>query len=350
MFSAGSGFQQFLYLFGFVRLQQPTMILLDEPNVHLHGILQKALLRELGGLVQEGKQVLFATHSRDLINGITPENVISLEDDGGASRLSVEYDVYDTLDRLGSVNPTQLPLIQAYQRILVVEDEADSELLSAFCSKCLGQSLWQQVERRLAVCFAKGNPWKQPMERLRQQLQQVISLGGRVLEAFVIADWDYYPDRQHLAGTLALDHVQWHVWERAEIENYLLCPDAIVRLLRGQHRQPVLEEPLFRQEYDRLLQSSYDSANDHLVAAFGDYRRLLEENWDNVTMSRKAREYLKLHWEPNRLALVDAKDIVLPGSNDGCRSMASVSSRTGRWLRLCRQMTCRRRFTSWPGS
>ena len=273
---------------------------------------RKAILRELHRLVEEGKQVLFATHSRDLINGVNPENVISLEDDG-ARRLSVVYDVYDTLDRLGSVDPTQLPIIQAYQRMLIVEDQADSELLSVFCSKCLGQTAWQEVERRLAVCYAKGNPWKQPIGRLRQQLQEMISLGGRTLQAFVIADWDYYPDRPHLERHIATEHVHWHIWERAEIENYLLCPDAIIRLLRGQGRQPVLEEPGFRDEYARLLATSYDSANDHLVEAYGDYRRLSEEKWDNVTISRKAREYLKAHWETDEVALADAKDIVLPG-------------------------------------
>lgn len=312
VFSAGSGFQQFLYLFGFVRLRQPTAILLDEPDVHLHGTLQRALLRELDRLVEEGKQVLFATHSRDLINSVTPENVISLEDDG-VRRLSVAYDVYDTLDRLGSIDPTQLPVIQAYQRMLIVEDHADRELLAVFCSKCLGPSVWQEVERRLAVCYARGNPWKQPITRLREQLQEMISLGGRVLQAFVISDWDYYPDRSHLEKHIAAEHVRWHVWERAEIENYLLCPDAIIRLLRGKSHHPVLEEPPFRQEYDRLIEKSYDSANDHLVEAYGDYRRLSGENWDNVTISRKAREYLKTHWETEKVALADAKEIVLPG-------------------------------------
>ena len=197
--------------------------------------------------------------------------------------------------------------------MLIVENQADHELLSVFCSKCLGQTRWQEVERRLAVCYAKGNPWKQPIGRLREQLQGMISLEGRVLQAFVIADWDYYPDRSHLETHIATDHVHWHVWERAEIENYLLCPDAIIRLLRGQSRQPVLEESAFRREYHQLLDSSYDSANDHLVEAYGDYRRLSEEKWDNVTISRKAREYLKTHWETDKVALADAKDVVLPG-------------------------------------
>jgi hypothetical protein len=264
--------------------------------------------------VSESKQVLFATHSRDLINSVNPENIISLEG-GTAKRLTVGFDVFDTLDRLGSVDPTQLPIIQAYQRMLIVEDHADRELLFVFCSKCLGPSVWQEVERRLAVCFSKGNPWKQPIGRLREQLQQMISLGGRPLKAFVVADWDYYPDRKQLEKHISTDHVLWHIWDRAEIENYLLCPGAVIRLLRGQNLHPVLEEPVFLDVYRELLKNSYDSANDHLVQAFGEYRRLIEEKWDNVTISRKAREYLKAHWETDRdkIALADAKEIVLPG-------------------------------------
>ena len=46
VFSAGSGFQQFVYLFGFIALRRPNVILLDEPDVHLHGSLQRVLLDE----------------------------------------------------------------------------------------------------------------------------------------------------------------------------------------------------------------------------------------------------------------------------------------------------------------
>lgn len=312
VFSAGSGFQQFLYLFGFVRLRQPTAILLDEPDVHLHGILQNALLQELHRLVAEGKQVLFATHSRDLINRVSPEDIVTLEA-AGAKRLAVEYDVYDTLDRLGSIDPTQLPVIQAYQRVLIVEDHADRDLLSAFCSKCLGARVWQEVEHRLAMCYAKGNPCTQPIARLREQLQQMLSLRGRTLHAFTIADRDYYPDLEQLRQAVACEHVDWHIWERAEIENYLLSPDAIIRLIRGTSAQMVLEEPVFVREYERLLEGCRDSANDHLVKAFDEYRRRLDQRWDPVTISRKAREYLKENWDSDKVALADAKDIVLPG-------------------------------------
>ncbi len=310
--SAGSGFQQFVYLFGFIHLREPHVILLDEPDTHLHGTLQRALLLELRQLVERGKQVLLATHSRDLIREVSPEHVLSLEE-GGTRRLQVAFDVYDTLARLGSLDPTQLPVVQAYRRVLIVEDETDRDLLFVFCGKCLGSAFWQDVARRLSICFAKGNPYKQPIERLREQLQQVIALHGRILEAFVVADRDYYPNLEQLRGQLPRDHVQWHVWSRAEIENYLLCPGAIERLIRGTARQRALDEAAFRAEYDRLLEASQDSANDHLVEAFSEYRRRVGERWDAATMSRMAREFLRTHWQQEKEALVDAKGVVLPG-------------------------------------
>jgi len=312
VFAAGSGFQQFLYLFGFILLRHPTVILLDEPDVHLHSTLQNALLQELHELVEKDKQVLFATHSRDLINGVSPENIVSLEEQG-AKKLAVGFDVYDVLDRLGSVDPTQLPVIQAFQRVLILEDHVDWVLLSVFCSKSLGPSVWQQVERRIAVCYSKGNPYKQQIARLREQLQQMISLQGRTLEAFVVSDRDYYPDLEWLCGDLPTDHLRWHIWQRAEIENYLLCPTAIVRLLRRATDQLDLEEPLFREKYDALLEASRDSANDHLVEAINEHRRRSRAKWDAATMSRKAREYLQDHWEKEKVALADAKGVVLPG-------------------------------------
>ncbi|MBM4086086.1 MAG: ATP-binding protein [Planctomycetes bacterium] len=312
LFSAGSGFQQFVYLFGFISLRQPTVILLDEPDVHLHGSLQRALLTELHRLVATGKQVLLATHSRELITQMRPENILALEEEG-ARRLAVAYDIYDTLDRLGSVEATQLSVIQAYRRVLVVEDRADWDMLSIFCCTILGPSVWQQVERRLALCYAKGNPWKQDMARLRQQLQQMITVTGRPLEMFVVADRDYHPDLAHLHRSLPSEHIQWHVWERAEIENYLLCVEAMQRLCEDPKGRLTFDGQALRQEFGRLLDSSRDSANDRLAKAFQEHAPRGGERWDGAAVSRKAREYLREHWESGKLALADAKEIVLPG-------------------------------------
>jgi hypothetical protein len=320
LFSAGSGLQQFVYLFGFIFLRKPTTILLDEPDVHLHGLLQRALLTELKRLVEQGRQVLFATHSRELLTRVCPSNLLYLGDDG-PKRLSVAFDVYDTLDRLGSVDPTQLPLAQAYRRVLVVENQADRDLLSTFCSLVLGPSQWQEVERRLCFCYTFGNPWKQgDMRRLQKQLSQVVAVAGQPIRLFVVADRDYHPDRAYLLNNLSSEFIEWHVWERTEIENYLLCWEGLRRLVFHPLASGPLfaaaeeeEEGAFRAELERLLESSRESANDQLVKAFQGYGRALDKPWDAATLSKKAREYLREHWEQDKLGLADAKETVLPG-------------------------------------
>jgi len=312
VFMAGSGFQQFIYLFGFIQLRQPTVVLFDEPDAHLHGSLQHALLSELQRLVAEGRQILFATHSREMITRVDPANILSIEE-GGANRLALAFDVYDTLESLGSVDPTQLATIQAYRRVLVVENQSDWELLAVFCEKCLPPGVWPEVQRRLAVCYARGNPRTQDMDRLRHQLQQMIAVQGAALELFVVADRDYHPDLAVLQASLPSTNIHWHVWERTEIENYLLHPDGLVRVIGKPESQMKLDEPALRAELNRLIDQSRDAANDRLVKAFLELGQTRGEHWDPVTLSRKAREYLQVHWDAERVALADAKDIVLPG-------------------------------------
>lgn len=313
IFSAGSGFQQFLYLFGFILLRRPTLVMLDEPDVHLHGSLQAVLLDELRRLTDEGKQVLFATHSRELITRVSPENILSLESDG-ARRLHVAFDVYDALDRLGSIDPTQLATIQAYRRIVIIEDESDRSLLASFCAKSLGADKWQQVERRLGFCYSKGNPWKQlDLDRLRGMLQQMITVGGQALQLFVIADRDYHPSVDELESQLSGTNLAVHVWRRAEIENYLLNVSAIGRLLREREDQLVLDEQALQFEFDRLVNESRAHADDGLVQALDEVRKRQKERWDAAAMNRMAREYLDSHWDQERIELADAKDVVLPG-------------------------------------
>ncbi len=313
IFAAGSGFQQFLYLFGFILLRKPTLVMLDEPDVHLHGSLQAVLLDELRRLVNDGRQVLFATHSRELITRVSPENILSLDDDG-ARRLHVAFDVYDALDRLGSIDPTQLATIQAYRRIVVLEDESDRSLLAAFCSKSLGADKWQQIERRMGFCYSKGNPWKQlDLNRLRGMLQQMITVGGQALQLFVIADRDYHPDVEQLESELLGPNLAVHIWRRTEIENYLLNASAMRRLLRQRGEEMVLDEQSLQAEFDRLVDASRPNADDGLVQAYDELRKRHKERWDAATMNRMAREYLDANWQQDRMALADAKDIVLPG-------------------------------------
>lgn len=312
---SGSGFQQFVYLFGFILLRNPNVILLDEPDVHLHGTLQGALLEEIKRLVQEqNKQVVFATHSKDLITRLEPDNIISLND-GEAKRLKVNFDIYDTLELLGSIDNIQIAQIQNFKRLLVVEDVSDWRFLQIFGKKILDEATWQKVEKRLAIFPANGNPYKQDMPRLKKQLTSMFSLTGQPLKLYVLSDWDYYPDPKSLLDEKnKLDpDIQFYIWQRSEIENYLLVPDSISRLVESKTPGKNLFQAGLEAEFYKLVEDSRDKVEEQFISGIEYYRKIKNNGWDGVTINRKMKEIMNNRWANEKIILTDAKECVLPG-------------------------------------
>ena len=77
--SAGSGFQQVLMLLTFLYTRPDSVLLLDEPDAHLHVILQDAIYGELRSVAaQQNSQLIISTHSEVLINSVAPRELCVL--------------------------------------------------------------------------------------------------------------------------------------------------------------------------------------------------------------------------------------------------------------------------------
>ncbi|MBF0133588.1 MAG: AAA family ATPase [Magnetococcales bacterium] len=77
--AGGSGFHQTLTLLAFLYGYQPTTILLDEPDAHLHASLQREVLDYFKSKSYEtGMQFLIATHAEEFIRGVDVNQIISL--------------------------------------------------------------------------------------------------------------------------------------------------------------------------------------------------------------------------------------------------------------------------------
>lgn len=309
IFSAGSGFQQFIYLFGFILLEQPNVILLDEPDVHLHGQLQKSLFDELNYLAKTEKQILFATHSRDLISAVLPDNIIHLNE-GRAERLLLDYQVYNALEQLGSMENTQLVTLQQFRRVLIIENQDDWDYIQHFGKLVLGEAKMQEVVKRLAVCYAYGNPCKQDITKFRKSLQTMFTKTGSPVKVMVIADRDYFPSIEELLEFLKSEHIQWHVWAQNEIENYLLSSGSFLKLIKPKgSNQLTLDEELIENKIQEVVQGQKDEIEGRLLKGFEEYSRIFKKGWDSSTSLQKAKEFLKQNWaEP--FHLVDAKKTI----------------------------------------
>ena len=74
--SAGSGFQQVLMLLAFLNARPRAVLLLDEPDAHLHVILQDAIYHELRSVsARQQSQLIVATHSEVVINSVEPREL-----------------------------------------------------------------------------------------------------------------------------------------------------------------------------------------------------------------------------------------------------------------------------------
>lgn len=317
LFMAGSGFQQFVYLFGFIRLRNPNLILLDEPDVHLHGTMQASLINELRNLQsEENKQIIFATHSRDIISRLDPDQIITLNE-SHASRLKVNFDIYDLLESLGSFDNIQIAQLQEFKKLLVVEDQDDWKFIQVFGKKVLGEANWQKVEKRLSVFPAKGNPCRQDILKLKEQITGMFRLNfsGNPLKLYVLADWDYHPFRDGLSETLNHKdpNIIFHIWSKAEIENYLLIPDALKRLVLLRNEGENLFTEVFITFYEQLLDDSKPVVLEKIAKAVEDYSYMERKGWDITQKNREAQRLLNEKWENNKSSLTDAKQYVLPG-------------------------------------
>ncbi|MBN1592903.1 MAG: AAA family ATPase [Candidatus Coatesbacteria bacterium] len=104
--SAGSGFHQVLMLLSFFHARPASVLLLDEPDAHLHVILQRQVFDTLRSTAREKQcQLLVSTHSEVILQDAAPEQILSFY--GSPHRLQVASEkdqVREALKRLSSLD------------------------------------------------------------------------------------------------------------------------------------------------------------------------------------------------------------------------------------------------------
>ena len=146
--SAGSGFLQVLMLLGFFYARPASILLLDEPDAHLHIILQKQVydrLREIARL--RGCQLLIATHSEVLIEATSPEQILSFFSPPHTLLRDTDKEkVREALKRLSSLD---ILLAESSHGVLYTEGESDLNLLRE----------WSRVLKHPAHNFLESPFW-----------------------------------------------------------------------------------------------------------------------------------------------------------------------------------------------
>jgi hypothetical protein len=217
--AGGSGFHQTLTLLGFLYGYQPTTILLDEPDAHLHANLQRVVLEYFKFFRDKSDdrniQFLIATHAEELIKGVDVSQIISLLSQT-PQRVQSSPAILTAMADVSNLEVTRLvdsPVV------LYVEGEDDERLLYNW-SKILN---FENSLRK--VCFhIMGGGAKQQMLSNAQRhfagVRQIIPHANRL----VLFDYDDEESFHPPPGNPVLCE-----WQRKNIDNYLLVPEAWIR-------------------------------------------------------------------------------------------------------------------------
>ncbi|MGO9259905.1 MAG: ATP-dependent nuclease [Bryobacteraceae bacterium] len=239
--SAGTGFQQVLMLLTFLYTRPGAVLLLDEPDAHLHMILQDAIYGELRSVaMRQRSQLIIATHSEVIINTVEPRELCALLDQ---PRMLSDSQEKDRLIRsLGVLSNTDILESLEVGKVLYLENYTDLDILRAWA---------KALQHPIAEFLATKVFWKPIVVESRtgalgikaKDHHQALLLVRGDMPALELVDGDAH---EGIQSTLITGQgFQRLRWRRYEIESYLVHPDALARYVQtqvGTEAGPYLED------------------------------------------------------------------------------------------------------------
>lgn len=218
----GSGYLQWLSIFCILYTSEIDVVLLDEPDAHLHASLQSELYNRLNTavLTEKHKQIFVSTHSVEMIKEAPLNNIFSMDD---RKYLSQESSRVAVLHGIGSEYFPKIDLLEKYKQLVFIENESDKNMLTIWGDKCgllmpRNVVYWTTTESH--------STRRQIFDELRKHIPD--------LKCVSLRDRDM--DNIEQVGTdLTYKSIKWQQensilfleWRRKNIESYCLCPKAI---------------------------------------------------------------------------------------------------------------------------
>lgn len=212
----GTGILQSIQIFSYLLLFKPKLLLIDEPDVHLHPSVQEQFLGVLQrAAVDVGAKVIVSTHSPYIVRGASPETRIYWVKDGKVSG----SDQHQTEVALGWG--------AMGKKVLLTTEDANIGNLRHLLSQ------WPELERQVAIVPGRGYG-KLPSPEEAKELRD--ALNG-ALTVVVHRDRDALTDAEvaeFVRRYEAEDGVTAFVTGGADIENYFLDEIAFQTVLANE--------------------------------------------------------------------------------------------------------------------
>jgi len=218
--NAGSGLLQCLIVLSFLYGFQPDVLLLDEPDAHLHVNLQRTLLDFLAK--QSRTQMLIATHAEQFIQRVRADQISFLTPFG----LRRVTDAAAATLALSEISNLDIGALLDRKLLLYVEGETDEACLRGWARALVNDPTFARLGEamdRVAFVPLKGGSPEEMLARADRHFKACRFLSQEPRRLLVL-------DRNDGKWQARMESdEQLLVWRKRHIESYLLVPDAWIR-------------------------------------------------------------------------------------------------------------------------
>jgi len=295
----GSGIQMWLQIIWFIcRSKGSDTIILDEPDVYMHPDLQLKILKLVKSLFP---QVIIATHSIEIISNVSPRNIVIIDKQDRQMRYADHLAaVQNIVNDIGSVYNLSLTKLNSAKKCVFVEGD-DIKILQEFYN-----ILYPNISSSLdTIPTLPLGGFKRINEAFGAAKLLHDSSKGH-FKCYAILDRDYYTDLQieEQKKKAIENHLILYIWNKKELENYIVNPKALFKLLR----KPEDQYYSFVEKYEELVDSFKDVIIDSYTTKIQETERKLTAG----TAAKQAREYVDLRWTNlhEKIAIVPGKDLL----------------------------------------
>lgn len=259
----GHGLQMWLQTMWFLsRIEVSSTVTLDEPDVYMHPDLQRRLIRHLK---RSHPQVIVTTHSVEIMSETEPDDFLVIDRSQDESKFATSMPAAQrVLEHLGSAQNLQLAKLWHARRCLLVEGK-DFRYLSEFYD-----ILYPDDSEGLAAipCMPIGGwgGWQYAVG----SAMLLQNSGGEHIAVYCVLDSDYHTTTQKAARRMQAvrNQINLQIWTKKEIENYLLVPSALQRLVASRiaHRMVPPSDAEIAEKIDQFAAERYDEVFDGISA------------------------------------------------------------------------------------
>lgn len=300
----GHGLQMWLQIMWFLSFTtKENIVILDEPDIYMHSDLQRKIIRLL--FREKYKQLIVATHSIEIISEVDPENILVVDKTKSISRFTNSIpSVQRIIDNIGGVHNIQLTRLWKCKKCILVEGK-DLKILRHFHNTLFPNSE-TPLETIPNMSIGGWSGWKYAIG----SSMILKNAADETINTYCILDSDYYTkdEIETRLNEAEIRGVKLHIWERKEIENYLIVPKAISRIINRETNLGIhADESNIIEQVDKICDDLYNDTFDCISTQISNLN--LKEH---QKANSKARQIMEDNWKSinEKLTLVSGKEVL----------------------------------------